>query len=291
MILEQLVNALTLGSIYVLVALGFTLVFGVLNIINMAHGAIFMIGGFSGMILSSWFGLPFVLALLGAMIISGMLGLVLEYVALRPMRKSQQSSALPSLISTIGLAIVLENLAHRFFGSGNQPFRAALPDIHIPIGTANIDTVQIIIIVIAIGTTIALQKWLTKGKNGKALRAVANNHEAASLLGINVQLVIITTVVIASMLGGLAGTLVGVALNTVNPQMGLSMGLKGLAIIIVGGMGNVRGAVVGGLLLGFIETIVVVLGYSGYIDAIAFAMIIIILLTRPQGLFGNPSLS
>ncbi len=289
MLLEQLVNALTLGSIYVLIALGFTLVFGVLNVINMAHGAIFMMGAFSGMVLSSWFGLPFPIALLGTLFVSGMLGVVLEYVALRPMRKTNNTSALPSLISTIGLAIVLENLAHRFFGSGNQPFRVALPEIHIPIGSASIDAIQLLIILIAMGTTVALTMWLQQGKTGKALRAVADNQENASLLGINVQRIIVTTVIVASMLGGLAGMLVGIALNTVSPQMGLSMGLKGLAIVIVGGMGNSKGAVVGGVLLGCIETLVVVTGFSGYIDAIAFAMIIFILLVKPQGIFGKPS--
>ncbi|RKJ41906.1 branched-chain amino acid ABC transporter permease, partial [Butyricicoccus sp. 1XD8-22] len=147
--------------------------------------------------------------------------------------------------------------------------------------------VQIVIFVISIILMIGLTMWLSKTKAGKALRATAENLETASILGVDTKKIITLTVIIASAIGGIAGILVGMAFNSVSPQMGLSMGLKGLAIIILGGMGNVKGAMVGGLILGLSETLVVAYGNSGYRDAIAFIMIIVILLLRPQGIFGS----
>jgi len=154
-------------------------------------------------------------------------------------------------------------------------------------GSVTVYLVQILIFVISVVLMVVLSLWLSKTKAGRALRATAENLETASILGVNTKKIILLTVVMASALGGVAGILVGMSFNSVNPQMGLSMGLKGLAIIILGGMGNVKGAMAGGLILGMAETLVVVYGDSGYRDAIAFIIIIIILLLRPQGLFGQ----
>jgi len=287
MLIEQLINGITLGSIYAVVALGFTLVFGVLGIINMAHGEIFMMGAFVGVILTGVLGWPLWLAFLAAVAFTGMLGYLLEKFALRPLRGKKGVSHLAPLISTIGVSILLENLSHHFFGAGNKPFRTPFAEISFEVGSITIYLVQLVIFAIAVVLMIGLSYWLSKTKAGKALRATAENLETASILGVDTKRIIILTVVIASAMGGIAGILVGMAFNSVSPQMGLAIGLKGLAIIILGGMGNVKGAVVGGLILGLSETILVAYGDSGYRDAIAFIMIIFILLLRPQGIFGQ----
>jgi branched-chain amino acid transport system permease protein len=287
MLIEQLINGITLGSIYAIVALGFTLVFGVLGIINMAHGEIFMFGAFIGVIVTSTFKGPLWLAFAAAVLVTGIMGYLLERFALRPLRNKQGVSHLAPLISTIGVSILLENLSHHLFGAGNHPFNNTFAEISFQIGSITVYLVQIVIFMISIILMYTLSYWLGKTKAGKALRATAENLETASLLGVDTKKTITMTVIIASAMGGIAGILVGMAFNSVTPQMGLSIGLKGLAIIILGGMGNVKGAMAGGLILGLAETFVVVYGDSGYRDAIAFAAIIVILLVRPQGLFGQ----
>lgn len=287
MLIEQLINGITLGSIYAVVALGFTLVFGVLGIINMAHGEIFMMGAFVGVILTGVLGWPLWLAFLISIAVTGILGYLLERFALRPLRGKKGVSHLAPLISTIGVSILLENLTHHFFGAGNKPFRTPFAEISFQVGSITIYLVQLVIFVISVILMVSLSYWLSKTKAGKALRATAENLETASILGVDTKRIIILTVVIASAMGGIAGILVGMAFNSVSPQMGLAIGLKGLAIIILGGMGNVKGAMVGGLILGLSETILVAYGNSGYRDAIAFIMIIVILLLRPQGIFGQ----
>ncbi|MEH6947309.1 MULTISPECIES: branched-chain amino acid ABC transporter permease [Peribacillus] len=289
MLLEQLINGITLGSIYAIVALGFTLVFGVLGIINMAHGEIFMFGAFIGVIVTSTLKWPLWAAFLVAIGATAILGYLLERFALRPLRGKQGVSHLAPLISTIGVSIFLENVSHHLFGAGNQPFRNSFAEINFQIGSITVYLVQIVIFAISIVLMMGLSYWLLRTKAGKALRATAENLETASILGVDTKRIIILTVIIASALGGIAGILVGMAFNSVNPQMGLSMGLKGLAIIILGGMGNVKGAMAGGLILGLAETLVVAYGDSGYRDAIAFITIIVILLLRPQGIFGKKS--
>lgn len=289
MLLEQLINGITLGSIYAIVALGFTLVFGVLGIINMAHGEIFMFGAFIGVIVTSTLNWPLWAAFLVAIGATALLGYLLERFALRPLRGKQGVSHLAPLISTIGVSIFLENVSHHLFGAGNQPFRNSFAEINFQIGSITVYLVQIVIFAISIVLMMGLSYWLLRTKAGKALRATAENLETASILGVDTKRIIILTVIIASALGGIAGILVGMAFNSVNPQMGLSMGLKGLAIIILGGMGNVKGAMAGGLILGLAETLVVAYGDSGYRDAIAFITIIVILLLRPQGIFGKKS--
>jgi branched-chain amino acid transport system permease protein len=287
LLLEQLINGITLGSIYAIIALGFTLVFGVLGIINMAHGEIFMFGAFIGVFVTNRFEGSIWWAFIAAIVVTAILGLLLELLALRPLRGKQGVSHLAPLISTIGVSIFLENVSHHLFGAGNHPFNSTFAEIKFEIGSITIYLVQILIFVISVALMMILSFWLSKTKAGKALRATAEDLETASILGVNTKKIILLTVVMASALGGVAGILVGMAFNSVNPQMGLSMGLKGLAIIILGGMGNVKGAMAGGLILGLAETLVVAYGDSGYRDAIAFITIIIILLLRPQGLFGK----
>ncbi len=287
MFFEQLINGITLGSIYAVVALGYTLVFGVLDIINMAHGEIFMFGAFIGMLIVTRFQAPIGVAFLGAILVTAVMGYLLERLALRPLRGSRGASHLASLITTIGISIFLENLAHHLFGTGNKSFPTSFGDIQFHAGSATFYLVQMVILAISLILMVGLSTWLKKARTGKALRATAENLETASLLGINTTRIITSTVVVASAMGGIAGVLVGMAFNYINNQMGLPMGLKGLAIIILGGMGSVNGAMAGGLILGLSETMVVAYGHSGFRDAIAFIAIIIILLIRPQGLFGQ----
>ncbi len=287
MFLEQLVNGVTLGSIYAIVALGYTLVFGVLDIINMAHGEIFMFGAFVGMLIVSKAGAPLPVAFLGAIVVTGAMGLLLERFALRPLRKAPGVSNLSSLISTIGVSILLENVAQKVFGAGNHLFETPFAEIRFRVGGVTVYLVQALILFVSLALMTGLALWLARTRTGRALRATAENLATAGLLGVDTNLMITATVVIASAMGGVAGVLVGMAFNYINNQIGLSMGLKGLAIIIFGGMGSVYGAMAGGLILGIAETLVVAYGDSGYRDSIAFLTIIVVLLIRPQGLFGQ----
>lgn len=286
MFLEQLVNGITLGGIYAIVALGYTLVFGVLDIINMAHGEIFMFGAFVGMLMITRLGAPLPAAFLGAAAVTAAMGYLLEALALRPLRRARGASPLAPLISTIGVSIFLENAAHRLFGAGNQLFPSSLAELHFEFGGVTIYAVQVVILVISVVLMAVLSLWLGRTKAGRALRATAENEETAALLGVDTRRMVTATVMIASAMGGVAGVLVGMSFNYINNQMGLPMGLKGLAIIIFGGMGSVNGAMAGGMILGLAETLVVAYGDSGYRDAIAFATIIIVLLVRPRGLLG-----
>ena len=286
---QQLVNGLTLGSTYSLVALGYTLIMGVLNIINMAHGEIFMFGAFVGLFLMTYLKVNIFVAMAGAMVAGAMLGTLLELLALRPLRRRAVSDLAP-LISTIGVSIFLENLALKIFGPQSQAFPSgALSGVQIQLGPVRITLVQIVILGISFSLMFVLRFWLSKTRVGKAIRTTAENIETANLLGINTNKIILLTVALASGLGAVAGVLVGLSFNAVEPTMGLSMGLKGLAVLILGGMGNITGAMVGGLILGIAEVFTVAYGASSYRDAVAFGMIILILFIRPQGLFGSSS--
>ena len=241
MFLQQLVNGLTLGSLYAVLAIGLTLVFGVLNIINMAHGGIFMIGAFVGLFMVTIFNVNIFVALIVAMAVGAILGYLLEFVALRPLRKKKVSHLAP-LISTIGVSIVL---------------------------------------------MLILNIVIKKTKIGKAIRAVSMSTETAALLGINPTMIISVTVMIASALGAAAGVLVGLSFNAIEPTMGVIIGFKGLAVLILGGLGNITGAMVGGFILGVAEVFSVAYGASTFRDAVAFGLIILLLFWRPQGLFGS----
>ena len=284
---QQLVNGLTAGTTYSLVALGYTLVFGVLEIINMAHAEIFMIGAFIGLLLVTTTGCPIWLAIIGAMVGAGLLGWALERLALRPLRK-QGASHLAPLISTIGVSILLMNLALMIFGPQSTRFPSSIePKFFSLFGAVNISLLQIVILGISLVLMLALKVLLVRTRLGKALRAVAENPDAAGLMGVNVATVMVITVVIASALGGAAGVLVGLQFNAVSATMGIAYGLKGLAIIIVGGMGNVAGAVAGGLLLGAAEGLAIAYVGSSYRDAVAFILLIAVLLIKPSGIFGK----
>ena len=273
MFLQQLVNGLTLGSLYAVLAIGLTLVFGVLNIINMAHGGIFMIGAFVGLFMVTVFDVNIFVALIVAMAVGAILGYLLEFVALRPLRKKKVSHLAP-LISTIGVSIFLESLALLLCGL-------------IDFGAFKISMVQIIGLGVSIVLMLILNIVIKKTKIGKAIRAVSMSTETAALLGINPTMIISVTVMIASALGAAAGVLVGLSFNAIEPTMGVIIGFKGLAVLILGGLGNITGAMVGGFILGVAEIFSVAYGASTFRDAVAFGLIILLLFWRPQGLFGS----
>lgn len=283
---QQVVNGVTLGSTYALIALGYTLIFGVLNIVNMAHGEIFMFGAFAGLVLVTKFNVNIFLAMAGAMATGAILGFCMEKLALRPLRR-RASSHLAPLISTIGVAIFLESAALRIFGPQAQAFPPVFGGGLLDFGIFKISFVQIVILVISFGLMLLLRFWLARTRLGKSIRTTAENIETAGLMGINTGRIIILTVMLASGLGAVAGVLVGLAFNAVEPTMGVTMGFKGLAVLILGGLGNITGAMVGGLILGVAEVFTVAYGASSYRDAVAFGLIIFLLFLRPQGLFGS----
>lgn len=285
MIWQQLFNGLTVGSTYSLIAIGYTLIFGVLRIINMAHGQIFIFGSLVGLSFVVNSGLPFGIAFPMAVIVSAILGVGLEFTALRPLRKKNVPH-LASLISTIGFAILIEELTHVFFGADSRPVPAVGTTV-LQVGPVQMRIADLIIIGISVFLMIVLNYWIQKTKMGKALRATAENVETAGILGINTNAIIIITVMIASGLGGIAGMLIGIAYSTLIPTMGLTLGFKGLAALILGGVGSIPGAMASGVIIGMTEVLAVAYGDSSYRDAVAFGMIIIILLIRPQGLFGQ----
>lgn len=285
MFFQQLVNGLTLGSVYAVIAIGYTLVFGVLNIVNMAHGGIIMMGAYIGLLLVTVAGWGLFLALIGAMVGGAILGYLLEVLALRPLRGKKVTHLAP-LISTIGVSIFLESAALLVFGPQTRAFPTDYNQL-MDFGLFKISEIQIISMGTAIVLMVLLTLLLNKTKIGKAVRATAENIETASLLGIHTRRIITFTVMLASALGAAAGVLIALSFNAIEPTMGTSMGFKGLAVLIMGGLGNVGGAMAGGFILGVAEVFSVAYGASSFRDAVAFGLIILILFIRPQGLFAK----
>lgn len=286
LLVQQLVNALTLGFTYSLVALGYTLVFGTLGVVNMAHGAIFMAGAFVGYLLTESLGLNLFLSFAGAALGGAFFGALLEFIALRPLRRRVSSGTLAPLLSTIGFGIVLQNVFLTVYGPESRSFAASVDAMPLRVGGISFTSIDLLILAVSIGLMIGLHMLLYRTRLGKAMRAVAESAETASLLGIDARFVCLATVMLASAIGGVAGMLVGLAF-AVQPAMGVPYGLKGLAIIVLGGMGSVPGAVLGGLILGFAEVMTVQFLSSSWRDAVAYALLFILLVVRPQGLFGN----
>lgn len=287
MLEQQLVNALSLGSVYALFALGFTLIFGVLGVINLSHGAIFMLGSYAALLLVDKFAAPLWLAMLAAMFISGLIGLAVDYLVLKPLR-ARNAPHLSPMIASIGVAIMLTSLAQGLFGAENKRFPfGTIPEDSLNWGNLHITVLQIGIVVISFLLMIALLIVMRRTQLGRALRAIAESPKAAHLLGINVEGLFYLTSFAAAALGGAAGVLVGLSFNAISPFMGQPMLHKGIAVIILGGMGDIRGAMIGGLFLGFAEVLSVAYISSDLRDAVAFGLLFLILLVRPSGMFGK----
>ena len=287
MLEQQLINALSLGSVYALFALGFTLVFGVLGVINLSHGAIFMLGSYAALLLVEKLAMPLWLALLAAMLVTGLIGLAVDYLVLKPLR-ARNAPHLTPMIATIGVAIMLTNLAQGLFGAENKRFPSGtIPEESATFGQVHITAVQVGIVAISVILMLVLLVVMRRTQLGRALRAIAESPKAAYLLGINVEGLFYMTSFAAAALGGAAGVLVGLSFNAISPFMGQPMLHKGIAVIILGGMGDIRGALIGGLFLGFAEVLSVAYISSDVRDAVAFGLLFLILLVRPSGMFGK----
>ncbi|TWJ19782.1 branched-chain amino acid ABC transporter permease [Geobacter argillaceus] len=285
MFFQQLINGIALGSTYALIALGYTMVYGIITLINFAHGEIYMVGAFVGLLMVAIFKLNIFVAMILAMVACMALGVVIELIAYRPLRKSSRLSA---LISAIGVSIFLSTLAQMIFGADAKGFpETAFPVNQIHIGDADISTLQLLIIGVSACLMIALEFIVQKTKIGKAMRATSEDYNTAALMGINVNMVISFTFALGSALAAAGGVLVGLLFNAVSFNMGLMAGLKAFAAAVLGGIGSIPGAMLGGLLLGVTEVLGVAAGYSSYRDAIAFAILVLVLLVRPTGLLGR----
>lgn len=284
---QQLINALSLGSVYALFALGFTLVFGVLGVINLSHGAVFMLGAYMALLLVNKLSFPLWLAVAAAMLASGALGLAIDFLVLKPLRARNAPHLIP-MIATIGVAILLTSLAQGLFGVETQrfPFGTVSEETY-TVGTVSVTALQLGIMATSFLLMLALVAVLKRTQLGKALRAIAESPRTAYLLGINVEGLFMLVSFCAAALGGAAGVLIGLSFNAISPFMGQPVLPKGIAVIILGGMGDIRGAMIGGLFLGFAEVMSVAYFSSDFRDAISFGLLFLILLVRPSGLFGR----
>jgi branched-chain amino acid transport system permease protein len=287
MLEQQFVNALSLGCIYALFALGFTLVFGVLGIINLSHGAVFMVGAYSALMAISRLGLPLWVAIIVAMLVAGIFGAVIDRLVLKPLRKRNAPHLIP-MIATIGTAIILNNGAQALFKADTLRFPfGTVPEEALEIAGLNVTVLSLGIILLSFTMMAALMLVMRRTQFGRALRAIAESPKAAQLMGIHVERLFFVTSLTAAAMGGLSGVLIGLNSNAIFPLMGQDIMLKGIAVIILGGMGDIRGAMLGGLFLGFAEVLSVAYIGSEMRDAVAFGLLFLILLLRPQGLFGK----
>lgn len=286
--LQQLINGISLGSVYALFALGFTLIFGVLEIINLAHSAVLAVGALLAYTLLTAAHVGLIPALLGASAGAGLLGIAIDYVAFRPLRV-RQAGRLSSLITSIGVALVLVNLAQILWGAEPLSYPAGTVPLRFFTGAGlTVSLLQIVTLATTVALLIGLRLLLTRTKVGMAIRAVAENPSTASLLGMPFDRVVMFTFFLSSALGGVAGVLVGMLLQgSVSPFMGNTYGLKGLAAIILGGMGDLSGAVLGGLIMGIGEIMIVQYLNSSYRDGVAFGLLFLVLIVRPTGLLGQ----
>lgn len=291
--IQHTVNGLSLGSIYALIALGYTMVYGILQFINFAHGEIFMLGAYMGFYLGNALGVGegrqgygiFALVLLATMAGCALLGYLVELLAYRPLRKAPRINV---LITAVGVSLFFQFGAQMLFGVNPRPFPMLvdLNTAHNFMGV-QVDAIQMVVMVVAIALMLALEFFLTRTKSGKAMRAVSHNHDVAMLLGIPVNRMISLTFIIGSALAGAGGILVGLSYPKIEPLMGMMPGLKAFVAAVLGGIGNVRGAVIGALLMGLSEQYIVVYGSPTLRDALAFAILILILIFRPKGLLGK----
>jgi branched-chain amino acid transport system permease protein len=303
--IQQLINGLNIGAIYALIALGYTMVYGILRLINFAHGDVYMIGAFVGLWLAKLFGYNLgynadtvgtslwgglALVLIGSMIAAALVGMVIERFAYRPVRKYARMT---TLITAIGVSLLIEYLFVARMGAAQQSFPSLIKgDAYGLFGRAAISQPQIVIFAVSIALMLLLQWIIYRTKIGTAMRAVSFNLNSAKLMGINTNFVISFTFALGSALAAAGGVLTAQYNPSIDPLMGIITGLKAFVAAVLGGIGNIPGAVLGGLLIGVAETMVVAYGgnigiASSYRDAVAFAILILVLLLRPAGLLGS----
>jgi len=283
--LQQLMNGISIGSIYALIALGYTMVYGIIKLINFAHGDVVMIGAFTGFYAIVGLHLSFIPALLLAMAVCSILGVIIERVAYRRLRNSSRITA---LITAIGVSFFIEYTFIYFRGAQPQSYpKDVLPETSINIFGAKINSQALLIFVITIVLMIILQLIVHRTKIGKAMRAVSIDPETAMLMGISVDRTISATFAIGSALAGAAGVIIGIYFTKIEPLMGLLPGIKAFVAAVLGGIGIIPGAMVGGFILGLVETAVSAIGFSNFRDAAAFFILILILIFKPTGIFGK----
>ena len=286
--LQQLINGISVGSMYALIALGYTLVYGVLRFINFAHSDVFMVGSFVGFYVSrnfstiTWGG--GLLAMAAAMVACAALGIIIEWSAYRPLRSR---SKLTVLITAIGVSLLLENAGQLIFGPNDKPFPTVFPSRSFQFGQIVISSKDLVVMGVTLVLLASLRFIVMKTKIGTAMRAVSFNPQAASLMGINNNLIISFTFGLGSALAAAAGILWAYKFPKIQPLMGIAPGLTAFVAAVVGGIGNIPGAALGGLLIGIIETFVKGSRWSTWTEAIAFVLLILILMFRPAGLLGK----
>lgn len=288
--LQQLVNGLSLGSIYALIALGYTMVYGILRLINFAHGDVYMVGAYVGYYASTRFRAETpsyaraAAIMVLSMVVCGLLGIVIERFAYRPVRRAAKMT---SLITAIGVSLLLENGGQLLFGADPKFFPSNAPHREFRVANVHVTSEQLSVFVVSIVLTIFLLTFIQHTRTGKAMRAVSFNLDASKLMGISTDRIIAITFALGSAFAAAAGVLVAMAIPKIDPLMGIMSGLKAFVAAVLGGIGNVPGALIGGLIIGIAEVFTV--GYLSptYRDAIAFAILIGILLFRPQGILGR----
>ena len=290
---QQLINGLSLGAIYALIALGYTMVYGVLRLINFAHGDVYMLGAFAGFYLANALGLDAnpsviwaIVVTIGAMAICAGIGVLIERLAYRPVRHHPRLTA---LITAIGVSLLLEYGGQVVFGATPRFFPQMVRSETYTAGGVQITNQNLLIIVVALVVMLALEFIVHRTRIGKAMRATSYNLSVAKLMGINTDFVIAFTFALGSALAAAGGVMVALAIPRIDPLMGLMTGLKAFVAAVLGGIGNIPGAMVGGLVIGLMETWLSATAYSTYRDAVAFGVLILILLIRPSGLFGTAS--
>ena len=294
-IYQQLVNGLALGAVYALIAIGYTMVYGVLRFINFAHGDVFMLGSFTGYYLApqiaKWFPLPgwggWIAVMVTTMIICAIIGIVIELLAYRPLRNRPR---LTVLITAIGVSLLIEFTAQheKVLGASPQPFPKLLPERSFELGNLVVSSNDIIIVLVTLFLLIAMWLIVQKTRVGTAMRAVSFNQQAASLMGVPVNRIISFTFGLGSALAAIAGILYAMKAPGIEPLMGVQPGLRAFIAAVLGRIGNLPGAVLGGILIGLLETFAGgIPGLSNYRDAIAFGILILILLFKPAGLLGR----
>jgi branched-chain amino acid transport system permease protein len=284
-VIQQLINGISVGSIYALIALGYTMVYGIIKLINFAHGDVFMIGAFVAFFTVTVLHWGFIPSLVVSMLVCALVGVIIERAAYKPLRNA---SRIAVLITAIGVSFLLENSGILVVGAQAKGFPELIHKTQYRLfGDVTIDSIQIMILVVTVILMILLQYIVHYTKIGKAMRAVSFDMEAARLMGINVDSTISATFAIGSALAAAAGVIFGMTYNSIDPLMGIIPGLKAFVAAVLGGIGIIPGALVGGLVLGVLETAVSSLGYSLWRDGVAFAILILILIFKPSGLFGK----
>lgn len=282
---QQLINGLVIGLIYSLIALGYTMVFGILGFINFAHGDVYMIGAFLGLVLLGTGAFNFAAAMLGAMILTAVVGVAIEVVCYRPVRRFGKGFEDAMLVSAIGVSIFLETLAQVIWGTETHPMGMVIPKVVYQVGGLYISSSQVLISLVAVGLMIVLHLFVTRTVTGTAMRATAQNMMAARLMGISVNRVVAVTFAIGSVLAAAGGMLVGAYFDAVYPLMGWTAGIKAFTAAVLGGIGSLPGAMLAGVIIGIVETLGAAYISSAFRDGFAFIILILTLLFLPSGLF------